>query len=265
MKTILFVLASLLLSMVGPMAGSIDGGWTLLDSLPAWVGESEPTVEVWDPVEGQPIARVAWDEFAAFFKETPLDGVPPLTGAACSPPGGPVSLPVYCGPDIGRGHPPAHAGYPCFDGAAWVIYRHASAGSAFTSLQRGEQLSTPFCSTCPGACPVYDWQFVEMSSTLSPDVLVGFLADGCYSSEWLLHQDGFCPNSGFGEALLASRGLPDTFLQYWRAQGPGVARTYAFGDGPDVWMDVFLGLGPITCYDVPASVDRLGECPEPPI
>ena len=261
MRFSLLLVALVVAPVATPVPASAPSMRTLLDAIPAWVGDPAPQVLQWNPIEGSLDASLSWKTFAEFLGRTPLNGPLPPSSPRCSLGAETPSVPVYCGPDIGRGKAASSPSYPCFDGIAWVAYRATSGGAAFTALERGAPL--PQRCDCSDPCQTYDWEFVEMSTALSRTVAQGFLTDGCYSSEWMLHPGGYCPNSAVEDDVVGGRSVPNTFVNWWRARGPGVVATYSFGQGTGVWLDVFLGLGPITCYDVPASVENLGECPEP--
>lgn len=241
---------------MGPTAG-LSETVDLLDILQRITGMPAPDVYLWDPVEQRKIATIAWDKFAMTMDQSGI-GADGGLGLDCPLP--PVTVGVYCGPDVGYGQPPSPENPRCFDGTAWVAYMGAPPGSAFTSLVEGVGPAPAQCY-CPGFCPPRFWDVAEMSATQNPLVLLGLIADGCYSSNWVVHADGECPNSGAGSGVLG-QGVPDTFLLHWRAHGPGSAATYNFENAPDLWLDIFLGLGPVTCYDVPSGFSIGGiECP----
>lgn len=197
------------------------------------------------PVRGS----LSWADFALWIESTALAGglqaQGPVDAGGCQ-----VGLPglqarVACGPDTGYGDGQRPSEY-CDDSSGWVAYTGAPPGSAYQVLDDPRPTSVVRCS-CTFWVPCFDWGAVELSPSKDDRVLAGLAWEGCYSESWVVHPNGFCPNSFDSEAL-PLHGALDTFALHWRARGVGIAASISVGTGA---IDYFIGYGATTCYDMP--------------
>lgn len=236
-----------------------SGLWALLaagrgapaaEELAALLGHVPDRVEirVGGPASAS-VRVVTWTEFAEAVDATRLGGA--LRGEVA--PEGPVStrncqaaaaVGLYCGPDAGWGD----AWGNCDSSSAWVLYRGAPPGSAYTELTPGTGPTPIICGGFFG--PTVYWTAAELSVAKVPAVAASVLHEGCFSSRWIVHTNGYCPNPfRLGEGG-PTGGALDTWLLHWRARGSGIAASFLFGD---ISLDYFIGLAATTCYDVPAD------------
>lgn len=217
-----------------------------------------------------PTTRTAtWEDFSSALLGTTLERAATYRLGAYDGPVPPCRLGnlagAWCGPDAGTGYPDTNLA--CDDSSAWVVYRGAPLGSAYTEKSPGSgSVTGTVCGSFWG--PTVYWAALELSPTKVQPVLEGLIYEGGYSNHWALHASGYIPNSwpieGGG---LPSQGALDSFVLHWRFRGPGQAVSIDFGN--EVVADLLLGgIGRLhdvdgaTCYDLPPGQAFMGFlCP----
>lgn len=187
---------------------------------------------------GQP-QEVSWGEFQAALQGTSVgqpatDG--PIATSKCTLTG---VTGLYCGPDAGAGIPGGSPPF-CDDSSGWVVHRGPPMAAFLNAVANGPV--PPICGGFFG--PAYDWE-AALGYTQDPALLQSVMADGadgCYAAQWLVHENGVCPNPYTGG---------DTFLHQWQVSGPGVVTSIVVGG---LTIDYFLGRGAQVAYDLPGDV-----------